>query len=272
MEEKQSKSANWQTIAAVAVVILTIFGYVLSIESRIAEFKSIDERSRETKKKVDNLYDEVLRLIDKTLNEKITNATIDAIEKDAEKTKKNIDLIYNEAKPLIDKMESSQKEAKNIVKELRENAVKIINITYVTKLGPKKYIKFSPEEDTGSRALESRLLRFDKHKENSIIRIGYTDTFQAHGKNKACRWEIKIDGLSCPSGKLIYGRHDGKESNIHDSNHIIGYCENISKGKHNIQIWVGPHPGDNEYSYKDSYCATGWGNNRWTLEALEIEQ
>ncbi|ETR69495.1 MAG: hypothetical protein OMM_03895 [Candidatus Magnetoglobus multicellularis str. Araruama] len=125
---------------------------------------------------------------------------------------------------------------KSIVEEtakekLNEYTSKIINTSHISKLGPTDY--------TNPGLLKDRVLKFDKLKENSIIRIGYTDTFQAHGKNKACRWEIKIDGLSCPSGKLIYGRHDGKESNIHDSNHIIGYCENISKGKHNIQIWVG---------------------------------
>ncbi|WP_133510966.1 hypothetical protein [Candidatus Thiosymbion oneisti] len=140
------------------------------------------------------------------------------------------------------------------------HAIKIINITYTSKLGP--------EDGKESGALEGRKLTFNKHKKDSVIRIGYTDNFRVIGERKACRWEIKVDGKSCPSGKLVYDRHDGNNSNVRTSNHVIGYCENLPKGNHTIKVWVGPRPGNDRY--KKSNCDTGWAKSRWTLEVMEI--
>ena len=131
-----------------------------------------------------------------------------------------------------------------------------------------------PNDETDKGQIISRVHKFQKVTQKGIIRIGYTDNFrvttnQGGTGGKACRWEIKIDGKSCKGGKLIYDRYSSS-SNIHASGHIIGYCDDIEIGGHEIQVWAEPHPSNKVYS--DSNCYTGWNESRWTIETGEIFQ
>ena len=130
------------------------------------------------------------------------------------------------------------------------------SITYATDNGP--------TDGTDIGIIESRLLSFEKLRSNSDIRISYTDNFRTLGYRKACRWEILIDGTSCPSQPLVYDNsvtHD----NIHRSGTFVGYCSGLDTGLHEIQIYV-----DNTPGYTGSDCSTGWKNSTWLIEAEEV--
>lgn len=46
---------------------------------------------------------------------------------------------------------------------------------------------------------------------------------------------------------------------------MIGYCDGLSAGRHELQIWLEPFP---EGSQGD--CHTGWHKTKWMLEVEEI--
>ncbi len=137
----------------------------------------------------------------------------------------------------------------------------IRRIMRVSGLGP------NDGRDTG--LITSRRLSIKKFRDETTLRIGYSDAFRVYAGNNACRWEIVVDGASCPGGALVYDLYAGSTlSGIldeHRSDAVFGYCEGISKGVHAIEINVGTTPG---YSAAD--CFTGWNNSRWTIEAEEV--
>ena len=120
-----------------------------------------------------------------------------------------------------------------------------------------------PIDDTDSGQIKSRILKLNKIKNDTAIRIGYSDNFHVLGQKTACRWEIRIDGVSC-SGGLVYDYYSGDYEEV-QSGTVSGYCEDISAGEHEIQIWVGKVP-----SYNQGNCGTGWNDSRWTIEAEEV--
>ena len=130
------------------------------------------------------------------------------------------------------------------------------SITYATDNGP--------NDGTDIGIIESRLLSFEKLRSNSDIRISYTDNFRTFGYGKACRWEILIDGTSCPSQPLVYDNYVS-QGNIHRSGTFVGYCSGLDTGLHEIQIYV-----DNTPGYTRSDCYTGWENSTWLIEAEEV--
>ncbi len=115
--------------------------------------------------------------------------------------------------------------------------------------------------DTGF--ITGRSLSFNKAKDTTAMRIGYSDNFRVTGTSKACRWEITVDDVSCPDYPLIFDFYSDA-GNTHRSTSMFGYCEGVSAGTHTIKVKVGSTPG-----YTASDCFTGWSNSRWTLEAEE---
>jgi len=138
----------------------------------------------------------------------------------------------------------------------------IRKIAYTTGNGP------SDGTDVGQ--IKSRVLRFTKAKTHTKIRISYTDNLRTYGSAKGCRWEIRVDGSSCPNQALIYDdyaapRGDNAHTNTYTSRTVVGYCSGVAVGSHTIGIWVGNVPG-----YTGSDCDTGWKNSTWVIEAEEV--
>ena len=122
-----------------------------------------------------------------------------------------------------------------------------------------------PEYSTDSGQIPNRVLTFNKNQDDTAIRIGYTDNLRVGGSNKACRWEIRVNGQTCPDGSLVYDYYSTQYESTYRSRHVIGYCEGINAGSNEIQVWVGNTPG-----YSGSDCHTGWSSSRWTIEAEEV--
>lgn len=163
---------------------------------------------------------------------------------------------------LISELNNSPK-AEDILGELailRESIARfpISHISYATGLGP------IDEKNTGR--IESRKLTFIKLSDNTVIRFGYTDNLRVRGGGDACRWEILINGLSCPSGELVYDYHASGNDDAYRNRHVVGYCNNIPSGEHTVIVEVGP-----VQEGRQGDCRTGWRNSRWVLEAAELE-
>jgi len=128
-----------------------------------------------------------------------------------------------------------------------------------------------PMDNTDVGQIKSRVLRFTKAKTNTKIRISYTDNLRIVGTTKACRWEIRVDGRSCPNQTLIYDVHVQSVQTLRVST-VVGYCSGVAAGSHTIGIWVGNSPNDpgSAHSYTGSDCHTGWNNSTWVIEAEEV--
>jgi len=123
-----------------------------------------------------------------------------------------------------------------------------------------------PYDDTNVGQIKSRVLSFSKAKTNTKIRISYTDNLRVLGSGKTCRWEIRVDGTSCPSQALVYDYYTNKDDNHHRSRTVVGYCSGVAAGSHTIGIWVGPLSS----GHSSSDCYTGWDNSTWVIEAEEV--
>jgi len=124
-----------------------------------------------------------------------------------------------------------------------------------------------PNDGTDVGQIVSRVLNFTKKKANTKIRISYTDNLRTIGPNKSCRWQMRINGNACPSQDLVYDFFDASSGgNIHRSNTLVGYCDQVPDGPVQVQIWVLPTPG-----YSNCDCYTGFANSTWVIEAEEID-
>ncbi|HDN28011.1 MAG TPA: hypothetical protein ENG03_13160, partial [Thioploca sp.] len=79
-----------------------------------------------------------------------------------------------------------------------------------------------PNDGTDVGQITTRVLSFTKAKTNTKIRISYTDNLRTAGTGKACRWEIRVDGRSCPNQALIYDDYASKDDNTHSSRTVVG--------------------------------------------------
>jgi hypothetical protein len=140
--------------------------------------------------------------------------------------------------------------------KLHANGPIIRTIAHATANGP------NDETDVGQ--ITSRVLNFTKLGASTKIRISYTDALRTTGAAKACRWEIKVDGASCPAQPLVYDYYTVND-NIHQSRNVVGYCGGIGTGSKQIQVWVSNTPG-----YSGADCYTGWNASTWVLEAEEV--
>jgi len=136
-------------------------------------------------------------------------------------------------------------------------------IQYATGLG---------DPDSRDEGLvNGRILDFIKTQNDTAIRISYTDNFRVIGElplGKGCSWEIQVDGDSCPSGKLVYNYFATlTDSNQLRSHTVVGYCEGLSVGMHQVTVFVTP-------LRVDSDCFTGFGfepePSRWVIEVEEV--
>jgi len=121
-----------------------------------------------------------------------------------------------------------------------------------------------PNDDTDGQ-IKSRVLRFTKAKTHTKIRINYTDNLATLGSAKACRWEIRVDGRSCPNQALVYDDYAYRFERTFSTRTIVGYCSGVAAGSHTIGIWAGSTPG-----YPGSNCFTGWDNSTWVIEVVEV--
>jgi hypothetical protein len=123
-----------------------------------------------------------------------------------------------------------------------------------------------PHDKTITGQIKSRVLNFNKTKEDTAIKISYTDILSPYCVNCnscACEWEFRVNGESCPGGKVAYDI----VGHNYRSRTVNGYCEGVPKGDHEIQIWVDISTGYPEYCE----CLTGFSDDtRWAIEAEEI--
>lgn len=128
-----------------------------------------------------------------------------------------------------------------------------------------------PIDGTDSGALASRVLNVTKDRNDTALRVLYSDSFRtiSNSGSGSCRWEIRFDGASCPGGALVYDLFVPSNGpvpyNIIRFSSAAGYCEGLSAGPHTVQIYVGDTPG-----FSNSDCFTGWNDQRWTIEAEEV--
>ncbi len=133
---------------------------------------------------------------------------------------------------------------------------------------------FNERDGTDAGLISTRVLNITKTRDDTAVRIGYSDSFRVYtgAGNNECRWELRVDddpadgtdAISCPGGVLAYDIFDLAINNNHRVGSVFGYCEGLTAGSYQIQVWVSTAPG-----YSDADCHTGW-NARWTLEAEEV--
>jgi hypothetical protein len=137
--------------------------------------------------------------------------------------------------------------------------------------GPRRHYavtKNGPMDGRDSGFINGRVLNFHKASKNTAVRLTYYDNMRTytpgHG-GKSCRWEIMVDGRSCPSGRIGGDAYVYFRKNCHRPRLITGYCKNLPAGHHQVKVRVMPTPG-----YHGSDCFTGWMNQAWTLETMEL--
>lgn len=93
------------------------------------------------------------------------------------------------------------------------------------------------DDGTDIGQIVSRVLSVNKLSASTSLRITYVDNLRTYGAGKACRWEIRANGASCPTMPLyanIYNQGD----NPHHTRTFVGYCGGLAAGAHQIQVWV----------------------------------
>ena len=241
-------------LAALVAVLAAIFGAFIYIDNRYVseEEPKFDNFKSKYKKRLDDLVEQNTASLD---------AEIKKIQDKANEQQGQMNGYIADAKSEFVAIEARRQESENIVTETRDYLGRVIGITYSSGNGP--------NDGGDNNQIESRVHMFEKYREDTDLRIFYSDNHRVLGTNKACRWEVKIDGESCASTKLYGDRHDANGSNVHASSSIIGYCEGIGKGEREISVWVTPSPHkDNAYNGTD--CYTGWNQSAWLIEVMEI--
>ncbi|MET0343528.1 MAG: hypothetical protein ABW252_21130 [Polyangiales bacterium] len=130
----------------------------------------------------------------------------------------------------------------------------------------------SVAQDNG--AVDKRTLSFIKRRDDTSIRVAYTDNFRANHPSGigTCRWAIMFDNQPCPQApRLIYDLFVGgvPGMNFHHPASVFGTCRGLPKGEHTIQVFVGPVE-STEPERQQANCHTGWGDQYWSLEAEEV--
>ncbi len=122
-------------------------------------------------------------------------------------------------------------------------------------------------QDVGT--LASRALLMQKHFSDTAIRVSYYDNFRATGPNSACRWELKFNGASCPSGPITFEIFDvGGNHHRHDT--ITGTCVLPTTGPVTISVDVGPAPGAAQGDCWTGWNATVGSEGYWHMDAEEV--
>ena len=113
-----------------------------------------------------------------------------------------------------------------------------------------------------------KTLIFNKLKNETSIKIEYSDFIGGYQNGGlAAILEIRVNGDQCPGGNLKYYNYMGDNdsvSRMHTNQTFKGFCDGLSAGIYEIQIWV--------YKYSNDYFGFNVGDNRarWTIEAEEV--
>jgi len=182
-------------------------------------------------------------------------ATMQTVEKLKLRLDSKANAAQNTADDAINRANKAQRTANTAQNTANEALIR--TMAYATGNGP--------IDNTNVGQIKSRVLRFSKAKTNTKIRISYTDNLRTRASAKGCRWEIRVDGSSCPNQALIYDDYALSGDNTHTSRTVVGYCSGVAAGSHTIGIWVG-----NVSGYTGSDCYTGWKNSTWVIEAEEV--
>lgn len=128
-------------------------------------------------------------------------------------------------------------------------------ISYMQKVGT----------DNGADQTSSVLTHsFTKKSADSKLRILYYDNLRVVGSNKWCRWEVKVDGKSCPA-PLAGSVYTKAGDNDHYPATILGECLGVAAGKHNVNVALTRSSGAD--------CHTGWTPGARVMHALiEVQE
>jgi hypothetical protein len=124
--------------------------------------------------------------------------------------------------------------------------------------------------DTDNGPISNRTLLFKKTRDDTGLRVAYTDNFRVYGQG-ACRWEIKFDDASCADpGGLSYDAYYGASEgiNIHRPTSVFGTCFGLPAKEYTLQVHVMPLPAASGQPLGD--CHTGWWQQYYALEAEEV--
>lgn len=158
-----------------------------------------------------------------------------------------------------------QKDGTATCQEMSRQDPSLLDLYGISKVGPRD------GKDVGQ--INGRELKFHKKSASSGLRFFYSDNFRVYTGYSAARWELKVDGASCPSGMMAQDLHVIPGENPHRINGFGFHCKGVGKGNHKVTVHVGPSPGYEAAGRHDSYTGYGWGGDAaWHLEAQEIPE
>ena len=123
---------------------------------------------------------------------------------------------------------------------------------------------FNQGDDTNSGPLSTRVLNFTKRRNDTGLRVTYTDNIRVFGSNTAGRWEVRFNGASAPLFPLAWDFYVSSTAFTHQPATMVGTAFNLPAGVYSVRVYVGPSPG---YGVTDLY--TGW-QGAWSLEVEEV--
>jgi hypothetical protein len=107
-------------------------------------------------------------------------------------------------------------------------------------------------------------MTFTKKSSESVMRMMYYDNMRVIGHGKWCRWDLRVDGKSCPvpiAGSL----HTYNNDNDHYPHIFMGECPGLPKGKRKIDVAITRSNGAD--------CHTGWTPGPKVMHALiEVQE
>ena len=112
--------------------------------------------------------------------------------------------------------------------------------------------KHGPQDGRDAGYVDGRSLLFKKQSASSRLLVTYNDNMRVYGHGKACRWVVKLDGSDCSTGLIAMDMHVQGENNDHSPHVLMGYCDGVAAGDHEINVTVMQSPG-----YSGSDCYTG---------------
>ena len=151
----------------------------------------------------------------------------------------------------------------------------IVKISFAQ--GKKEHNQNPINRDIEPGLVQDRSLRFHKERDDTLLRISYTDNMKVDSsplgarKGNRCIWEIRInDDKPCDlvnfvghqnAQGLLYDIYS--EANVHRSQNLVGYCH-AQKGETTIRVQI------NDLEEEQGDCATGHKDSVWMLEVMEV--
>lgn len=119
--------------------------------------------------------------------------------------------------------------------------------------------------------IDSRQMTFVKTQDETAVRVQYTDNLRTNsqdGTARACRWAIRFNSSPCPDGDIIGNVYasSSDRADSHETRTVAGYCPGLPAGTYTVQVFV-----SSVSSSLQPGCYTGWHEQRWLLEAEEIQ-